>query len=50
MASEFKEVRLESTPVATSGGDYSIELVWDNGKVIRFGGVDLIVDFLKKAA
>lgn len=50
MASEFQEVSLEPAPITTSGGDYSIELVWDNGKVIRFGGVDLVVDFLKKAA
>ena len=38
MASEFKEVRLESTPVTTSGGDYSIELVWTTEKLFDLEG------------
>ena len=50
MVSEFKEISVESAPIAIPSGDYPIELVWDNGKVIRFGEVGLIVDFLKKAA
>ncbi len=48
---EFKEISLESTdcsPATTS--DCGIELAWDNGKVIRFRDVNLLVDFLKKAA
>ena len=49
MASEFQEIKVESPP-SISSTDYAVELVWDSGKVIRFGGVDLVIDFLKKAA
>jgi hypothetical protein len=48
---EFQEIKLETadcSPVAAS--DCGIELAWDNGKVIRFRDVNLLVDFLKKAA
>ena len=48
MASEFQEITVESPPPSNS--DYAVELLWDNGKIIRFGGVDLAIDFLKKAA
>lgn len=50
-AEEFKEIKLESAgalPVA--GPCHGIELDWAGGKVIRFGDVDLLLDFLKKAA
>ena len=50
MASEFEEVKVEMPLSAPPCGDYAVELVWENGKVIRFGGVDLVIDFLKKAA
>lgn len=46
---EFKEIKLESPDVA-SGPCQGIELNWAVGKVIRFPDVDLLVDFLKKAA
>ena len=49
MSNGFEEVKLEPTPLP-SCGSYGIELVLDNGKIIRFGGVDLALDFLKKAA
>ena len=49
MSNGFEEVKLESTPIP-SCGSYGIELVLDNGKIIRFGGVDLALEFLKKAA
>ena len=49
MASEFQEIKVES-PSTTPGADYAVELVWDNGKIIRFGEVDMVIDFLKKAA
>ena len=49
MASEFQEIKVES-PSSISSTDYAVELVWDSGKVIRFGGADLVIDFLKKAA
>ena len=50
--SEFKEVKIESDSgqiieaVPCSG----VELVWNNGRIIRFSQVDLLLDFLKKAA
>jgi hypothetical protein len=47
-ASEFKEIKVvEPGP---SGGACCIELCWDQGKVIRFAQVELLVDFLKKVA
>lgn len=49
--SEFKEIKLESSPTSSfSGSPYGIEMAWDNGKVIRFGQVEQLVDFLKKVA
>ncbi|PIP94255.1 MAG: hypothetical protein COW78_11125 [Bdellovibrio sp. CG22_combo_CG10-13_8_21_14_all_39_27] len=50
-AEEFKEVNLENLGVTNDNcTSCPIEISWDNGKVIRFGGVDLLVDFLKKVA
>ncbi len=49
--SEFKEIKLESSPTSSfSGSPCGIEMAWDNGKVIRFGQVEQLVDFLKKVA
>ena len=49
--SEFKEIKIESSPTSLfSGSPCGIELAWDNGKVIRFGQVEQLVDFLKKVA
>ena len=46
---EFKEVLVEeSSPASSANGPCGIEIYWDNGKVIRFGQVDYLVDFLKK--
>lgn len=51
---EFKEVKVtEVTDGALSGGlppCSGIEILWDNGKVIRFPQVDSLIDFLKKVA
>lgn len=47
--SGFKEIKLESRP-ALSAGSCGIELAWENGRVIRFAQVELLVDFLKKVA
>lgn len=49
MASEFEEIKVDA-PADPPHSDYCIELVWDNGKVIRFGEVGLVIDFLKRAA
>lgn len=50
---EFKAVSVEG--LAASGGtDHGpcpgAEIVWTNGRVIRFSQVDLLLDFLKKSA
>jgi hypothetical protein len=49
---EFKEIKInsESGQIMELGPCSGVELVWSNGKVIRFSQVDLLVDFLKKAA
>ncbi len=43
----FKEIKVEGAPLALSS-PCGIEVVWDNGKVIRFSQVEHLVDFLKK--
>lgn len=50
--SEFKEIKInsESGQIIESAACSGVEIVWDNGKPIRFSQVDLLVDFLKKAA
>jgi hypothetical protein len=50
--SEFKEIKLnyESGQIIESVPCSGVEIIWNNGKVIRFSQVDLLVDFLKKAA
>ena len=49
---EFKPVNVESLPddPASTTHDLAIEIVWANGRVIRFSQVDQLVDFLKKSA
>lgn len=49
---EFRQVTVESVHVdpATGSSGSPIEIVWGNGKVIRFSQVDHLVDFLKKSA
>lgn len=51
-SAEFKSVRVEGPVGGTlDGGPCSVvELVWTNGQVIRFSGVDYLMDFLKKSA
>ena len=52
-AGEFKQVAIEgesSIPVPELGPCTGAEIVWTNGRVIRFSGVDMLIDFLKKAA
>ena len=50
--SDFKEIKIEPDTgrILEMGPCSGVELVWANGKVIRFSQVDLLVDFLKKAA
>ena len=48
----FKEIHLEggATGDPASGPCQGAELVWNDGKVIRFKDADLLLDFLRKAA
>jgi len=51
---EFKEIKVESSPSnlvsLQSGPCNGVEILWDNGKLIRFSQVEQLVDFLKKVA
>jgi hypothetical protein len=44
---EFKKITV-SEPVTAPG--CAIELVWSDGKLIRFAQVDLLLDFVKRAS
>ena len=47
----FKEIKIAPTAgVGFSEGPCGIEIIWDQGKVIRFAQVEQLVDFLKKVA
>ncbi len=48
----FKQVKVEPLPedASASGPCSGVEIVWTGGRVIRFAEVDLLIDFLKKAA
>jgi len=52
--SEFKEIKIEESPSIltslSSGPCRGVEILWDNGKLIRFSLVEQLVDFLKKVA
>lgn len=50
---EFKQVVLDPAMMdatSTSGPCVGAEITWTNGRVIRFAGVDMLLEFLKKAA
>lgn len=50
-AEEFKEIKVADSAVPLSTGTCSgVEILWDNGKLIRFAQVEQLVDFLKKVA
>ena len=50
----FKEIKVSESPsnlTSLIGGPcQGVEILWDNGKLIRFQQVDLLIDFLKKVA
>jgi len=50
----FKEIKIEESPSnllsLTTGPCSGMEILWDNGKLIRFQEVNQLVDFLKKVA
>lgn len=50
----FKEIKVQESPSnltsLTSGPCQGVEILWDNGKLIRFPQVEQLIDFLKKVA
>ena len=53
-ASEFKQVTVDGDAASPTSSQVvpctGAEIVWTNGRLIRFSGVDMLIDFLKKAA
>lgn len=51
---DFKEIKIEESPSSLTslinGPCQGVEVLWDNGKLIRFSQVEQLVDFLKKVA
>jgi len=50
---EFKQIKVEGqvpSPALKTDPCSGIEITWNDGKVIRFAQVDLLIDFLKKAS
>ena len=48
---DFKEIKVESGKFSfLDPSSACVELVWEKDKIIRFSQVDLLVEFLKKAA
>lgn len=48
---DFKEIKVvDPMGISSLVGCSVIELNWENGRLIRFGQVDQLIDFLKKAA
>lgn len=50
---DFKEIQLATTITHASLSPtehVGVEIVWDNGKLIRFSQVETLIEFLKKAA
>ena len=49
--SEFIEISSEDVGIPTNSSfTCSIELAWEKNKIIRFGQVDTLMEFLKKSA
>lgn len=50
---EFRQVKIEGQsdgPAIVTDPCRGVEVVWSNGRIIRFAEVDMLVDFLKKSA
>lgn len=51
---DFKEIKVSESPSnivsLTNGPCSGVEILWDNGKLIRFQQVEQLIDFLKKVA
>jgi hypothetical protein len=46
----FKEIKVIGSEAGNVGPCQGIEIVWENGKLIRFPQVEQLVDFLKKVS
>jgi hypothetical protein len=53
-AEDFKEIKVQESPSnllsLASGPCSGVEILWENGKLIRFQQVEQLIDFLKKVA
>lgn len=49
-AEEFKEIRIAEASSSAAGPCSGVEIIWENGKLIRFQQVEQLIDFLKKVA
>lgn len=49
-AQDFKEIKITGGDMVNSVPCIGIEIVWDNGKLIRFPQVEYLIDFLKKVS
>jgi hypothetical protein len=51
---DFKEIKVQESPSnllsLTNGPCSGVEILWENGKLIRFQQVEQLIDFLKKVA
>ncbi len=47
---EFREIKVAESPGVGGTPCSGIEIAWENGRLIRFSQVELLIDFLKKAA
>ena len=49
-AEEFKEIKVADSMSLAAGPCSGVEIIWENGKLIRFSQVEQLIDFLKKVA
>lgn len=47
---EFKEVKIAGSESLLQSPCQGVEIIWDNGKLIRFSQVEYLIDFLKKVS
>ena len=47
---DFKEIKIEQGALERAQGLCTIEISWENGRLIRFALVEQLIDFLKKVA
>lgn len=49
---DFKEIKVQESPpnMVSAGPCSGVEILWNDGKLIRFQQVDQLIDFLKKVS